>query len=407
MQPLRTYLESVKMTRRAFARGLAGLAAVVWARSRMGRGQAVAGRSTARPNVGTMDRERMVRLGTEALGKVVAPVTEMVSRASPGGTHDYFSDEGFREHRNGLRRVCLQVGALGAAYGVTGEERYAVAAVAALRTWFLAPPTRMTPHLRFARVVKDVTVPGSAATGTAEGVIEGVWLAEMALAVSFLTASEAMTNADLKGIKDWLGVYLSWLTVEEDSGPRIAALARDSRNHHGSSWLLQATALAHATGNDAVSAECRHRFERVTLRAQVAAMGNFPAELVTKNPYRESLRNLDLLAGCCELLSTGFESVWEYELQDGPGMRAALAYHFPFIEKRSAWPYPADAAEFGELPLRRPALLFGARAYTRPEYTDVWKTLPADPPADDEVAETFTIRQPYLWVTRPPRRAVS
>ena len=51
-----------------------------------------------------------------------------------------------------------------------------VAAVGALRTWFVAEKTRMTPHLRFARVVKDAKEKGSGETGTADGVIEGVYL---------------------------------------------------------------------------------------------------------------------------------------------------------------------------------------------------------------------------------------
>ena len=401
-----SFVGSTGLSRRRFHRILVRVVAGLAVGARLSCGQFPGlGKTTARPNVGAVDHDRMVRLGDAALGVVVGPVTSMAGAGSPGGLHDYFSTEGFREHRDGLRAVCVQVGALAGAYGVTREDKYAAAAAGALRRWFVAEKTRMTPHLRFARVVKDAKEKGSEKTGTAEGVIEGVWLAEMAMGVPFLAASAAMTDADLSGVKGWLGEYLKWLTVEEDSGPRIAALARDLKNHHGSSWLLQATALAKVVGDDQTLAACRHRFERVTLRAQVVAVGSFPAELVTKNPYRDSLLNLDMLAGSCEVLSTGFESVWDYELQDGPGMRAALAYHFPFIEKRAAWPYPADASHFGELPLRRPALVFAAKAYTRPEYADVWKSLPSDP-VSEEVAEAFPIRQPYLWVTRPPRRVM-
>jgi len=107
-----------------------------------------------------------------------------------------------------------------------------------------------------------------------------------------------------------------------------------------------------------------------------------------------------MLAGACELLSTRFESVWEYELQDGPGMRVAIAKLYPFIANRRSWPYRADAAFFTDLPLRRPALLFAARAYSRPEYAETWRTLPPDT-SNPELDRTFPIRQPLLWVTRP------
>jgi hypothetical protein len=108
-----------------------------------------------------------------------------------------------------------------------------------------------------------------------------------------------------------------------------------------------------------------------------------------------------MLAGICDLLSTRFESAWEYELQDGPGMRVAIAHHFPFIANRNSWPYRADSTRFNELPLRQPSLLLAGRAYSRPEYIDLWKTLPPDP-ADRELQHTFPIRQPLLWVRRTP-----
>ena len=352
---------------------------------------------TARPSVGAIERERMIRLGTAALDGAVRGIAEMPGPGSPGGKQDYFSTEGFGSHREALRTMCVRVAALAGAYGVTREDRFAAAAARVLRVWMCGEKTRMTPHLRYARVEA-----GAMDTGTPEGVIEGVYLAEVAVAIPFLAASPALTDDDLAGIKRWFTEYLAWLTVEEDSGPRIAALARDRRDHHASSWMLQAVAAARCVKDDTAMGALRHRFERVLIRAQMVASGNFPAEIVTPNPYRNSLWNLDMLAGVCELLSSSFENVWEYELQDGPGMRAAIAYHFQYIAHREKWPYPADASHFLELPLRRPALLFAARAYTRPEYADLWKTLPSDPP--EALAESFPIRQPYLWVTKPPFR---
>src|SRR6185312_4172754 len=160
---------------------------------------------------------------------------------------------------------------------------------------------------------------------------------------------------------------------------RTAGLARDSKDRNGSSWLLQAAACARInTKDDRPLTTLRHQFKSATIRAQISYEGTFPRELSTPNPYRNSLFNLDMLAAICLLLSTRFENVWAYELQDGPGMRAAIARHVPYIKNRGSWPYQADATHFNDLPLRHPALLFCARAYTRPEYADLWKTLPAD-----------------------------
>ncbi len=85
-------------------------------------------------------------------------------------------------------------------------------------------------------------------------------------------------------------------------------------------------------------------------------------------------------------------------------MRAAIAYHAPFIADRAKWPYRADADHFTDLPHRRVSLLFAAKAFARPEYAALWKTLPPDSEFP-EIARTLPIHQPLLWVRQPPRVA--
>jgi hypothetical protein len=226
--------------------------------------------------------------------------------------------------------------------------------------------------------------------------IEAVHLAEVAQSISFLRGSEGLTDEEEPALQRWFGSYLDWL-----NNSRMAGLARDARDHNGSSWMLQAAACARINPkDDGPVTTLRHRFRSATIRAQINFDGTFPRELTTSNPYRNSLFNLDMLAGVCELLSTRFESVWDYELQDGPGMRVAVAKIYPAIAHRGSWPYKADAAFFTELPLRRPALLLAARAYSRPEYAETWKTLPPDT-SNPELDRTLPIRQPLLWTGRP------
>jgi hypothetical protein len=246
----------------------------------------------------------------------------------------------------------------------------------------------MTPALPYAGMIRDDSKQHF------EGILETVYLAEVAQAIPFLATSESFPTEDLAALKAWFASYLQWLTTS-----RLAALARDQKDHHASSWLLQTAAYARLTGDEPTLADLRHRFKSVTLRAQTVADGSFPHELATPYPYRNSLFNLDLLAASCDLLSTRFESLWEFELQDGPGLHVAMARHFPFIQHRNTWPYKADLTHFDDLPIRNPSLLFAARAYTRPEYADLWKTLPPDTPTP-ELQRTFPIRQPLLWITR-------
>ncbi|MGA1980976.1 MAG: alginate lyase family protein [Acidobacteriaceae bacterium] len=404
--------------------------------------------SPTRPDVAAIDHDRILAAAERYLAQAPTPLTSLQCPRSPGTVHDYYSEAepdtdldavpsaktappAFTAHRDALFSLGLAVPALAAAHLLTSEQRYSEHAVVQLRAWFVDPATRMTPRLDFGSVLATQAQPETdapaftvqnnpsfAATpappegGRFQGILEALPLVEIAQAIPFLATSAALGKADLKALYAWFAAYLRWLTEPQDTGPRLPALARDRKDHHGTSWLLQASAYASLAApegdvpraEDSALAELRHRFKTVTLRAQIAADGTFSHELGSQTPYRDSLFNLDMLAGICQLLSTRFESIWDYSLEDGPGMRSAIAYHFPFIADRAAWPYRADRQHFDELPGRRASLLFTARAYQRPEYAALWKTLPPDPP-DPEIQRTLPIHQPLLWVRQPPRSA--
>mgnify|MGYP001377414813 CR=1 FL=1 len=378
-----------------------------------------------RPDVAAIDHDRILAAAARYLTQPPAPLTSLPCPRSPGSAHDYYSEAvpdadaaveppagappPFTAHRDALFELGLAVPDLAAAYFLTGEARYAEHAIQQLHMWFLDPATRMTPSLVYAQVV-----PGSphSASGRYQGLIEALPLVEIAQAIPFLAASPDFTETDLTVVRAWFAAYLHWLTAPEDSGPRLPARARDSKDHNETSWLLQTAAFANlavpqgdvARAEDSTLSDLRHHFRSVTLRAQINPDGMFKHELSSPSPYRDSLFNLDMLAGVCQLLSTRFESVWDYQLEDGPSMRAAIAFHFPFIADRGLWPFRADNHLFKELPGRRASLLFSARAYLRPEYATLWKTLPPDPPTP-EILRTLPIHQPVLWVRQPPRPA--
>jgi hypothetical protein len=374
--------------------------------------------SSARADVAALDHDRILTAASRYLTQSPAPLTAFPATGSPGTSQDFYSEAEapnttpFTAHSDALLNFSIQVCALTAAFVLTNEPRYADHAAGHLRAWLVDPAHRMNPSLPYAQLI-----PGNPASRF-EGILETVHLAEVAQAISFLTRSESLSPEDLTAIYAWFAAYLDWLGTA-----RSALLARDQRDHHGSSWLLQTAAFARlapqptgATRKAPPPAstqleappnqytgliQLRHQFRATTLRAQIVADGSFPREIASPLPYRNSLFNLDMLAGICDLLSTRFESAWEYELQDGPGMRVAIAHHFPYIANRSSWPYRADSNHFTALPLRQPSLLLAGRAYGRPEYVDLWKTLPPDPP-DLVLQRTFPIRQPLLWVRRAP-----
>jgi hypothetical protein len=315
---------------------------------------------TTRPNLLLIDRVRILARAQQALER---PISE--DRRVDGDAFLAFT---------------LDLPALAAACLINRNEAptYLLKARALLDVWFLSGQTRLSP---------------TPALGTFEALTPRSALAEVAVALPALD----LPSEDLEGLRAWFRATLVWMNSD-----RTALLARDARNHHASSWLLQASAFAKFLSDDAVLSEQRHRFKKEVLRAQVNAEGFFRNDLEDANPFRASLYNLDLLAGSAMLLSTQFDSLWTYELPDGPGLRAAIARHAAFIAAPATWPYPADAQYFADLPGRRPALLFAGRAYAEADYVALWSRLNPDP-KQPAILSTFPIRQPILWVQ--PRSA--
>jgi hypothetical protein len=385
--------------------------------------------SPTHPNVAAIDHDRILAAADPLLLLPPAPLTAFPAARSPGTGNDFYSEPesyypdpasatapwkelstgvpnaaAFTAHRDAVHTASVQIATLTAAFVLTADARYSQKTADHLRAWFLTPATRMTPDLRFAQHIPNATAEHFEGRfqGRFQGILEMVPFAEVAQAIPFLASSGSLTAADLAGIHGWFAAYLQWLTEAP-----LAGLARDQKDHHGSSWLLQSAAYARLntvglTSDDATLSLLRHHFHSVTLRAQIHATGFFPHEVTTSAPYRNSLFNLDMLCAVCDLLSTRFESAWEYELQDGPGMRAAIAYHAPLIANRAKWPYPADDLFFTDLPGRRLALLLAGRAFAQTAYTDLWRSLaPIPTDAPGVILRALPIRQPLLWVARP------
>ncbi len=360
---------------------------------------------TSRPDVATIDHDRIIAAADRFITASIETIAAHPPPQPPASSNVFVSslDDGtsvpgeaatpFTAHRDAMMQFTLAVPALTSAALITRASNtdrarpYAQRAAEHLRAWFVAPSTRMEPSLEFAASTANTG-------GHPDGILETSGLAEVAEAIPFLIRADVLSAEEISAIRAWFASFLKWLTTA-----RLAGLGRDRKDHVGSSWLFQCAAYARLLGDDATLGELRHLFKTTVLRAQIVGDGTFPHELSTPNPYRNSLFNLDLLAAACELLSTRFENLWEYQLQDGPGLRVAIARHAPYIENRGTWPYRADAHLFNDLPCRRPALLFAARAYQRPEYATLWRSLKPDP-KEPEILRTFPLRQPILWVTR-------
>jgi len=347
----------MRATRRAFLGG-----GVACALTRGSVAQFAVGETSnvTRLDLAKIDRARILTSAATALGRTPPPTSDAASDA--------------------FLQMTLDVPALAAAAQIDAERaaEYSAKAADTLAAWFGKSGSKSPFHLEISGF---------------EDLLQLCQLAEVAVSLPFLQLSPEV----LGGATAWFRSYLNYLTTDINAG-----LARDAKDKNQSSWLLQVGAFARLCGDDTSLQAARVRYRHATLRAEINADGFFPQELKTANPFRNSLFNLDLLAGVCILLSTRFESMWDIELQDGPGMRAAVARHAPYIAKPVSWPYLADATHFMEMPGRRPALAFAARAYSQPEYASLFLILKEF--TDPELLRTLPIRQPLLWVPHPGRQ---
>jgi hypothetical protein len=239
----------------------------------------------------------------------------------------------------------------------------------------------MNPNLQYAQAIHGRF------TGRGTGIIDTIHLVEVARAVKLLER-----RADLSGAKQWFAEYVAWMTTHP-----YGLAERDAKNNHGTCWVMQVAEFARLTKNSDMSAYCRQRFRKVLAPEQIAADGSFPQELRRTKPYGYSIFNLEAMATVCQILSTPEDDLWRFELADGRGMGRAMEFLVPYIRDKSKWPHPPDVMYYQEWPMRQASWLFAGLALGRPEYVEVWKSLPADSGVV-EVVRNFFIRQPVLWM---------
>ena len=357
-----------------------------------------------------LERERVVSAARRYLGEAPMTITAFPAPRSAGGPHDFYSEgdywwpdprspdspfvrrdgetnpSNFIAHRDAMRRLSQIVPALVAAYQITGDTAYARHAVAYLEAWFVDARRRMNPHLPYGQAIKG------RATGRGTGIIDTIHLVEVARATRALERMGYLRGETLAGTKRWFRQYLEWITTHP-----YGTDERNSGNNHAAAWALQVAAFAQLVGDEARLDSMRRFFRETLIPQQMAADGSFPRELARTKPYGYSLFQLDVMGTLAWALSTAGEDLWAFTTPDGRGMRRALAFMYPFIKDKHAWPKPPDVMYYDQWPVRHPALLFGGLALHEPRYLDLWKTLPADPTVD-EVVRNFPIRQPLLWL---------
>jgi hypothetical protein len=225
--------------------------------------------------------------------------------------------------------MSASVEALSLAYYLTDDARYARKAAELLRTWFLAPATRMNPSATFAQGVPGRT------TGRAEGVLDTHRLLRVIEGIGLLAPSKALTPADEAGLRRWFADYVAWMGSSPTGREERAAA-----NNHGLWYDLQVIQFALFAGQTDLARATAAAFPKARVASQVAPDGSIPRELERTRALHYTLFALQAAAGVADLGRCLGIDVWGYATPDGRSLRAAVDFVVPYVGREAAFPYP-------------------------------------------------------------------
>ncbi|MFI7405832.1 alginate lyase family protein [Streptomyces sp. NPDC049541] len=220
---------------------------------------------------------------------------------------------------------------LSLAWYYTGKRAYAEKAAQVLRTWFLAPATRMNPDLDHAQFIP------CRYDGRAIGIIDfSQSYTSVVDALAILgTGAPGWTRADRTGMAQWNADFLDWLK-NSTFGKEEGAAA----NNHGTFYDMQLAALAYATGDRALARRTVSDARTKRIDPQIAADGSQPQELARTRSWHYS--TFDLVAHT-RLAAIGRHvgvDLWAYQGPGGQGLFKAVDYLLPTATGSTAWPHP-------------------------------------------------------------------
>jgi Alginate lyase len=257
--------------------------------------------------------------------------------------------------RQNLENTVISVKTLALAYYFTANEDYAKQATTLLHVWFLDPPTRMNPNLKYAQAI-----PGRNA-GRAAGIIESHNFPDLIDAVGLLAGSAAWTQAHQRQFQSWFAAFLTWLL--ESSEGRAEAQAE---NNHGTWYDVQIASFSLFTDKRDFAHRVLSDVPRKRIARQIEPDGEQPLELARADSWSYSLFNLEALFEAAALGDHLAMDLWNFETADKRSIRKALAWLIPFATGEKRWPLRQQS---GWQPERiAPLLQRAALRYRNPSY---------------------------------------
>ncbi|MCU0649606.1 MAG: alginate lyase family protein [Gemmatimonadaceae bacterium] len=265
------------------------------------------------------------------------------------------------------------------AWWLTGDRRWSTLAAQQIRTWFTDSATRMTPHLKYAQLIRGT----DKIRGT--GIIDSRRLIEVVDAIGLLQRSPDWTPQDDAAVKGWFRSYVQWMW-ESPHG----AYERAAKNNHGSWYGTQMAVFSLFVGDTARAREMVRAAQR-RVDTQIARDGVQAEEMTRTRSMHYSLFNLEALSLAAEVGRVVGVDLWGHVAPSGASLTVGLEHVAKYVGKESQWPgqqlEPVRATELLRA-YRRAGLALDAGLTTR-----VLAALPTDVASKDvSVVQFWTAR---------------
>lgn len=233
----------------------------------------------------------------------------------------------------------------------TKEEKYASFASKLVSTWFLDPATKQNPNLNFGQGIPGIN------TGRGIGIIETRYLFQITNAAQRLLKSKSWGRQQHKKLQVWFSDYLAWL-INSPIGQDEA----DELNNHGTYYDVQVVDFALFVGNKKLARK-QLEITKGRIQSQIMADGSQPHELKRTKSFGYSIMNLEGFCYLAQFAQKLHINLWDYQTDEGAGLKKALGFLLPYLNKPQSWPFEQIAPVEPELieKLRKMSVKFDKR----------------------------------------------
>ena len=249
------------------------------------------------------------------------------------------------------------------------DARAAEHAARLIRTWFLDPATKMSPHLEYGQGIPGIC------EGRGIGIIDTASYTRLVDAIGLLDLSGAIADTDRSGLLMWMKAYREWL-VSSDTGRDEA----NTKNNHATWYDAQLCALALYTGDPRIVGKVAEEARECRIATQIEPDGSQPHELARSRSLSYTQMNTIAFMSIAHFAEAVEVDLWRYETPDGRSIRKAVDFLVPYAVKGERWTWQQitehDSASFVGL-LKRAAI-----GFKDPSYLEYIEYLPSSAVSD-------------------------